>query len=102
MKYAVIFQDTAIRSLETIYRTIAQDQPANAARYAARLRKACEGLKSFPKRCPLAYENGLGGLEIRHLIFDNYRIIFSVQDKAVYILAIRHTARLPLEDHKKL
>ncbi|MDD2325704.1 MAG: type II toxin-antitoxin system RelE/ParE family toxin [Alphaproteobacteria bacterium] len=104
MKYAVIVQDTAIRSLEVIYRHIAQDEPVNAARYAQQLRKACESLKAFPKRCPVAFENGLGGLELRHLIFDSYRIIFTVQDKTVHILDIRHAARLPLvkEAHKKL
>lgn len=102
MKFTVVFQDTAIHSLEVIYHTIAQDQPANALRHAQRLRKACAGLKSFPNRCPLAFENGLDGLEIRHLIFDNHRIIFTVQDKIVHVLEIRHAARRPATDHKKL
>ncbi len=102
MKYGVFFQDTAIRSLESIYRTIAQDQPANASRYAERLRRACESLKTYPKRCPIAFENGLDGLEIRHLLFENYRIIFTIQEKTVHVLEIRHAARLPGVDHKKL
>lgn len=102
MKYALVLQDTAIRSLEKIYRTIAQDSPTNAARYSSKLRQACAALKSFPKRCPLAFENGLGGIELRHLLFENYRIIFTIQQKTVHILEIRHAARKPSLPHKKL
>lgn len=49
----------------------------------------------MPKRCSRAPEDGLDGLEIRHLIHGRYRIIFGIDGKTVVILQVRHGARLP-------
>ena len=94
MKYKVIFQDTATRSLERIYAYIAKDSPVNARRYIQKLRVQCATLAHTPKRCPFALENGMDGLEIRHKIYDRYRIIFTIAAPNVHILEIRHAARL--------
>ena len=96
MSRKVIFQTTAIRSLEQIYAYIALDTPSNARAYLQKLRKKCASLAKHPERCPLAPETGESGLEIRHLIHDRYRIIFTVTDDTVHILDIRHCARLPM------
>lgn len=96
MKHKIIFQNTAIRSLERIYAYISKDNPAHAQRYLKRLRAKCQTLANNPKRCPEAFENGLGGMDIRHLIFDQYRVIFTVVGLTVHVLEIRHAARLPI------
>lgn len=98
MKYRIVFQNTAIRSLERIYAYISKDSPANARRYTQKLRAKCDALSRNPGRCPLASENGLGGLEIRHLIHGRYRIIFVISASTVHVLEIRHAARLPLDE----
>ncbi|MDD5586760.1 MAG: type II toxin-antitoxin system RelE/ParE family toxin [Alphaproteobacteria bacterium] len=98
MKYKVVFQNTAIRSLERIYAYISKDSPANARRYAQKLRARCATLSRNPGRCPLASENGLDGLEIRHLIHDRYRIIFVTSASTVHVFEIRHAARLPFDE----
>lgn len=50
----------------------------------------------MPKRCSLAPEDGLDGLEIRHLFHGLYRIIFAIDGNTIVILQVRHGARLPL------
>ena len=52
----------------------------------------------MPKRCPRAPEDGLDGLEIRHLIHGRYRIIFGIDGKTVVILQVRHGARLTMTE----
>lgn len=49
-----------------------------------------------PKRCPRAPEDGLDGLEIRHLMHDPYRIIFAIDSATVAILQVRHMRQLPM------
>lgn len=49
-----------------------------------------QSLSTFPLRCPLAPESDLFQLEIRHLIINNYRILYTITEDAVYILHARH------------
>ena len=46
-------------------------------------------LSVFPLSCPVAPESAETGLEIRQLIFDRYRILFTVMDDEVLILYVR-------------
>lgn len=48
----------------------------------------------MPERCPLAPEDGLDGVTIRHLIYGDYRILFSIDAAQVVILQVRHGARM--------
>jgi mRNA-degrading endonuclease RelE of RelBE toxin-antitoxin system len=60
--------------------------------------RAC--YRDSPRRCARKPKQDDFPQEIRHLIYQKkYRIIFLVQDEVetVYVLAVRHTARKPLE-----
>lgn len=82
--------------LETIYRRIHTDSPARAAAWRRGLLEAAQALEQFPQRCPHAPESG-AELDIRHLIYGRYRVLFTITLDTVYILHIRHGARQRLQ-----
>ena len=98
MRRKVVLTPTAEANLDEILRVIALDNPSAARRFVAGLRGKIKTLAAMPKRCPLAPENGLDDLEIRHLIFGNYRIVFAIDAGEVVILQVRHGARLPMTE----
>jgi plasmid stabilization system protein ParE len=79
MKYRVVTAATAQANLAEIYRYIAADNRVAARRFVADLRARIRTLASAPRRCPLAPETGAEGLEIRHLIYGEYRVIFLIE-----------------------
>ena len=93
MKYKVILQAEAASQAEAAYRWIAKDAPENAARWYNRLLDKIYSLEDFPTRCPLAPENDAFDVEVRQLLFGNYRILFTIDGRAVRILHVRHGAR---------
>jgi plasmid stabilization system protein ParE len=73
-----------------------------AARWYAGLEKALAKLSKFPERHPIAEEESqLLGLPIRQMIYGKkpgtYRLLFSIEQDAVVIHYIRHSARGPIE-----
>jgi toxin ParE1/3/4 len=98
MSFKLVITRGAEEDLEGLFDYIAPDNPTNALRFIEDLRKRLKTLSSFPRRCPRAPEDGLDGLEIRHLLHGNYRVIFGIDGKTVAILQILHVARLPLAD----
>lgn len=95
MTRKLVITPTAEADLDDILRFIALEDPAAARRFVSGLRKRMKTLTLMPERCPLAPESGLDGLEIRHLIYSQYRILFAVNTKHIVILQVRHGARLP-------
>lgn len=94
MTYRVVVTSEAEQNLDELFRFVALDNPAAARKVVAVLRKRVKTLASIPKRCPRAPEDGLDGLEIRHLVHGRYRIIFGIDGKTVVVLQVRHGARL--------
>ena len=72
-----------------------------AQRWYQQLREAIESLTNHPERCPLAPENEYFEEEIRHLLYGRrhgvYRILFTIQEETVFVLAVHHGARQPLQ-----
>lgn len=95
MTYRVVVTSEAEQDFDELFRYVARDNPAAARKFVAGLRKRLKTLASMPKRCPRAPEDGLDGLEIRHLVHGQYRVIFAIDGKTVVILQVRHGARLP-------
>jgi toxin ParE1/3/4 len=98
MKHKVTITPTAEADLDGILHYIAVDNPAAGQKFIAGLRTKLKTLALMPARCPLAPENGLDGLVIRHLIYGRYRILFAIDDEQVAILQVRHGARRPATD----
>jgi plasmid stabilization system protein ParE len=95
MTYRVVVTSEAEQDLDQLFQYVAHDNPAAARKFVAGLRKRLKTLASMPRRCPRAPEDGLDGLEIRHLVHGQYRVIFAIDSNTVVILQVRHGARLP-------
>src|SRR5688572_11385413 len=96
MKYKVVVSPTAEADLDDIFRFIAHDNPTAAGKFVAAVRSKMKALAQMPARCPPAPEDGMGGLEIRQLIFHSYRILFTIDVRTVRVLRVRHGARLSM------
>lgn len=101
MSFRVVVTAEAERNLDALFRYVARDNPINARRFVTELRERLKALRTLPRRCPRAPEDGRRGLEIRHLVHGDYRVIFAIIDDTVAILQVRHSARLPMEDEKE-
>jgi plasmid stabilization system protein ParE len=100
-RYAVSFTQTAIADLEEIWTFIAEDDVEQATKFILKLERQISSLERFPERCPLIVENELMNTKYRHLVWEDYRTIFRISGRAVFIMRIIHGARLlknlPLE-----
>ena len=89
-KYKIVILPDAERDLEAGYFYIKEDSPKNALRWYQEIYTKIQTLSSLPLRCPLAPENDYFEEEIRHLLVQNYRILFTINKDMVYILHARH------------
>lgn len=92
-RFRVRISAAAHKDLRAAYQFIRQNSPANAARWREELLQTCRSLESFPHRCPLAREARSFETEVRQLLYGNYRILFTIEERAVVVLHIRHSAR---------
>lgn len=72
------------------------ENPAYATKWKAGIEGKVKLLSTFPEAHPLAPENDEFEHEIRHLLYGKnrpWRIIFTVLEKTVYVLHIRHANR---------
>jgi toxin ParE1/3/4 len=93
-KFRVRITRTAERDIEEAWAFIAQDSPEEAEKFVRRLEEQIETLERFPERCPLIAENEMLGTRYRHLIYGNYRNVFRIAGKTVYVLRVIQGARL--------
>ena len=68
--------------------------PEEGEKFVRRLKEQIETLERFPERCPLIPENEMLGTCYRHSIYGNYRTVFRIAGKTVYVLRVIHGARL--------
>jgi plasmid stabilization system protein ParE len=93
-KFRVRITRTAERDIEEIWNFTAQNSPPAAEQFIDRLEEQIETLEHFPERCPLIPENEILGTRYRHLLYGNYRSVFRIAKKMVYVLRVIHGARL--------
>ena len=93
-RFRVRISGTAERDVEEVWRFISQDSLEAAAGFLLQLEERVSTLETFPARCPLIPENDLIGTQYRHLIYGDYRMIFRIEARIVYVLRIIHSARL--------
>ena len=80
--------------IQAIWSFIAADSSANADRFILQMEKQLNTLEHFPQRCPLIPENEHLGTYYRHLLYGDYRTLFRITGKTVYVLRVIHGARL--------
>ncbi len=98
--YQVIMLPAAERDVGDAYEWLAEQDSEAAARWYNRLLDVIFSLEIFPERCPLAPETNFLDDKIREIFHGRrqhkYRILFTVIENKVYVLHIRHGARLAL------
>ena len=99
-KYQIVIQPIAEQGIKEAYYWVSNYSPRQARNWLEGLHKAIFTLEQMPRRCSLAFENNFFEAEIRQLIYGKgknaYRILFTVTDKTVQILFVRHSAQQPL------
>ncbi len=93
-KFRVRITRAAERDIEETWSFIAHDSPEEANKFVRRLEEQIHTLETFPERCPLIPENEILGTHYRHLLYGNYRSVFRIARKTVYVLRVIHGARL--------
>ncbi len=93
-RYQVKITRIAESDLTEIWDHIAKDSPAEAEKFIARIEHQITTLEQYPERCASVPENEVLGTGYRHILYGDYRTIFRVSPKTVYILRIIHGSRL--------
>ena len=93
MAYQVIIEAPAQEDIKAALEWMAQSSGKRATLWYYDLMEAIESLENFPKRCARAPENKYVKEEVRQLLFEKYRILFTIRDEYVYILHVRHQAQ---------
>ena len=97
MKYAVVVQPEAEADIEAAYLYLFEAaSPDVAIRWFNEIEAVMATLAEFPNRCPKAPEDAYFSDEIRHLLVEPYRILFTIRAKQVHVLHVRHMARQTL------
>jgi plasmid stabilization system protein ParE len=102
MTFRVEITAAAEQDADAILDWLLSQHAGNAGmRWFLELQDAISSLAEFPERCPLAPESAAFPFEVRHLFYGHsphvYRILFTIEDKTVYVLHIRHGRRQPLK-----
>ncbi len=93
MAFKIIWSDTAGEDLKAIVFHIGLDNPAAAARFAARILSRIEIAARFPSSIRMVPEKDSSN--IREAILNPYRIVFAVDErrKVLHVLRIWHASR---------
>ncbi|NET91133.1 MAG: type II toxin-antitoxin system RelE/ParE family toxin [Kamptonema sp. SIO1D9] len=99
-KYQVIIQPSAEKGIKEAYFWVSDYSPRQARSWLEGLYRAILSLEQMPRRCSFAFENNFFTEEIRQLLYgkgkNTYRILFTVTEKTVHILYVRHGNQQPL------
>jgi plasmid stabilization system protein ParE len=94
MKHRVNISAPAEAELDEAYCWIRDNHsPERASRWRLGLYDKIESLEQMPTRCSFAPENDWSDLELHQLLYEWYRIIFTIHEGEVHVLHIRHGAR---------
>ena len=97
MKYRLRFAPAARRELRDAFHWIARRSPGRAGAWQTGAIAAAQSLTELPRRCPIAPESKAFGIEIRQLMYGDYRILFTIDGDIVRVLRFRHRARRPAQ-----
>ena len=92
--YSVYITRIAEKDILDIWNHICNDSKTRAKKFVARIDSDIAKLKKYPQRCSVINESDLIGIEYRHQVIGNYRIIFKIDGDNVYIMRIVHASRI--------
>ena len=99
-RFKVIILPSAESDIGDAYEWIAERDAEAAIAWYDRHCDIIDSLESLPLRCPVAPESKFFNTEIREIFHGRrqhrYQILFTVSNDTVYVLHVRHGARLRL------
>ena len=102
MQYEVIITPSAKADIFEINTWFLENKPDVAESWLWGLSEKISTLSKLPERCPISPESQTFDVVIRQLLYGKkpniYRILFSIQDKKVFILRVRSTKQQSLSD----
>jgi toxin ParE1/3/4 len=93
-RYLVDIADAARADIRSTHEYIAGDNPRAADRWLAQVERMILRLETFPFAHEVVPEAADLGIDYRHNVFGNYRIIYRVESDRVIVLRVIHGARL--------
>jgi plasmid stabilization system protein ParE len=96
MKNKVLLTPQVKQDIEAAYLYIRADAPEAARRWRIRLRDLVRSLAYLPERHEIAAESRDSEVELRQMLYGNYRILYTVDVDNVKVHGLRHGARRPL------
>jgi plasmid stabilization system protein ParE len=87
----IFWSPRAHQDLHQIADLIAQDKPRAALQWAQKVYKKVSRLKKFPHSGRVVAERGRQ--DLREIIVGNYRVIYKIIGKSIYILTVFHGAK---------
>lgn len=93
-RYKVNFTKNAQGDLEHIFFYIAEDNINKARKFILELEEKIYSLATFPERFSYIPENAFFGTNYRNLTHKKYRVIYRIDENAVFVLRVIHGAKL--------
>lgn len=97
MTFRVELSQRAEADIKRAYAYIRKQGPADPKSWKTGLEQKLTGLENFPEACGLAPENEFVKAEIRQALYGPFRIVFTIREQIVFVLTVRHAARLALK-----
>jgi plasmid stabilization system protein ParE len=95
-RHKVLLTPQVKQDIEAAYLYIRADAPETARRWRMGLLELIRTLSALPERHEIAAEARDVGVELRQMLYGNYRILYTVDAKVVHVHALRHGGRRPL------
>ena len=91
-----IWADSATEQVFEIAEYIAHNSPSNALKWLDSIYEKADSLREFPYKFPEAEE--AFNTQIRDCTFGRFRIIYKVDAKIIYVMAVKRCAQDKTED----
>lgn len=102
MTFDVIITPSAKADIFETNAWLLENHRTAAEKWLWHISQCVASLSKMPERCPLSEESAAFDVEVRHLLCRDkrivYRILFSIQDRTVYVLRVRSTRQKRLTD----
>ncbi len=94
MNFQVELTERAQRDIDEAFAWLVSRSPAAAAQWHEELLATIGRLEMVPERCRIAaQESAAYRREVRQLLCGVYRVLFTIEGRTVYVLAVRHGRR---------
>ncbi len=97
MSYRVILQARANEDIDRVLSYLVRHASLDVAvGWVTVIERAVDTLGRMPLRCPIAPESVHFEREFRQLLVDHYRILYTIVEREVHVLHVRHASRRTL------